>query len=135
MQKLEVASLLLVLVLLISAHFSPVFSKERCSTVPYMQKLRNEGKIKQTDAQFEQALEQRNRLRQQQLQTHRTEGSHYVIPVVVHIIHNGELVGTGSNISDEQILSQLAVINKDFNRTNNDASNTPALFTLSLIHI
>ena len=38
------------------------------------------------------------------------------IPVVVHIIHNGEPVGTGSNISYEQVVSQIEVLNEDFRR-------------------
>lgn len=38
------------------------------------------------------------------------------IPVVVHIIHNGEPAGEGSNISDEQIHSQIRVLNEDFRR-------------------
>ena len=38
------------------------------------------------------------------------------IPAVVHVIHNGESVGTGSNISYDQILSQIEVLNEDFRR-------------------
>lgn len=49
------------------------------------------------------------------------------IPVVVHVIHNGE--GHPTNISDAQILSQIKVLNNDYRRTNADASSTPAEFT------
>ncbi len=38
------------------------------------------------------------------------------IPVVVHIIHDGEPVGTGANISYEQVVSQIEVLNEDFRR-------------------
>ena len=38
------------------------------------------------------------------------------IPVVVHIIHNGEPVGTGANISYAQVVSQIEVLNEDFRR-------------------
>ena len=38
------------------------------------------------------------------------------IPVVVHIIHNGEAVGTGSNISVEQVQSQMRVLEEDFRK-------------------
>ena len=34
------------------------------------------------------------------------------IPVVVHVIHNGEAVGTGPNITEEQVLSQIDVLNE-----------------------
>jgi PKD repeat protein len=38
------------------------------------------------------------------------------IPVVVHVIHNGDPVGSGENISQAQIYSQLEVLNEDFRR-------------------
>lgn len=38
------------------------------------------------------------------------------IPVVVHVFHNGEAVGSGANISDAQVLSQIQVLNEDFRR-------------------
>lgn len=102
-------------------------AQKRCGTVEYMQMQRKLGKIRQTDEQFEQWLATQSRylLRQQQA---RQQAGPYRIPVVVHIIHNGEPVGTGTNISDAQILSQLDVINKDFNRMNADATNTPPEF-------
>ncbi|MCS7188609.1 MAG: M43 family zinc metalloprotease [Bacteroidia bacterium] len=46
----------------------------------------------------------------------RTIGGVYRIPVVVHVIHNGEPLGTGSNIPDQNILDQIAVLNEDFRR-------------------
>lgn len=39
-----------------------------------------------------------------------------VIPVVVHVIHNGQSVGTGKNISDARVLSQIKVLNEDFRK-------------------
>ncbi len=50
------------------------------------------------------------------------------IPVVVHILHTGQAVGTGLNISDAQIQSQIDVLNEDFRRLNADRTNTPAEF-------
>ncbi|AWH84040.1 hypothetical protein HYN59_02455 [Flavobacterium album] len=38
------------------------------------------------------------------------------IPVVVHVIHNGDPVGTNENIADGQILSQITVLNQDFRK-------------------
>lgn len=34
--------------------------------------------------------------------------------LVVHIIHNGEPIGQGTNLSDERILNQIESLNKDF---------------------
>jgi Pregnancy-associated plasma protein-A/Secretion system C-terminal sorting domain len=50
------------------------------------------------------------------------------IPVVVHVLHQGEAVGTGRNISVAQIQSQIDVLNEDFRRLNADRTNTPAAF-------
>lgn len=51
------------------------------------------------------------------------------IPVVVHVIHApGEAVGTGSNISDLQIQSQIDVLNEDYRRLNTNINATPAAF-------
>jgi hypothetical protein len=47
------------------------------------------------------------------------------IPVVVHIVYRTAI----ENISDAQVLSQLAVLNQDFNKKNEDLKNTPSVFT------
>jgi PKD repeat protein len=39
------------------------------------------------------------------------------IPVIVHVIHNGEAVGTGANISTTQVKSQIDVLNEDFRKS------------------
>lgn len=38
------------------------------------------------------------------------------IPIVFHIIHNGDNVGSGENLSAAQVNSQIAVLNEDFRR-------------------
>lgn len=43
----------------------------------------------------------------------------YVIPVVVHVIHSGQDVGVGRNITDARVLSQIAVLNEDFRKKPN----------------
>lgn len=40
----------------------------------------------------------------------------YIIPIVFHVIHNGDAIGTGDNISYALIQSQLATLNDDFRR-------------------
>ena len=64
-------------------------------------------------------LEQKIKTNQRQLFS-----NSYTIPVVVHIIHKNN----NEYLSLEQINSQLEVLNQDFNRTNADATNTPAVF-------
>ncbi|MEC7646438.1 MAG: hypothetical protein VX689_03015, partial [Bacteroidota bacterium] len=50
------------------------------------------------------------------------------IPVVVHVVHYGEAIGTERNISDAQIHDQIATLNADFSRLNTDIANAPAVF-------
>ena len=50
------------------------------------------------------------------------------IPVVVHVVHYGEAIGTGRNISDAQIHDQIAVLNADFSRSNTDFYLAPPVF-------
>ena len=38
----------------------------------------------------------------------------YTIPVVVHVIHNGESYGSGTNITNEQVFSAIEALNEDF---------------------
>jgi hypothetical protein len=47
-----------------------------------------------------------------------------VIPVVVHVIHRGGQ----ENISDQQIKSQIDVLNRDFRKKNPDVASVPAPF-------
>ncbi len=46
------------------------------------------------------------------------------IPVVVHVVYKT----AAQNISDQQVISQIQVLNEDFTYTNPDASQTPTLF-------
>lgn len=41
----------------------------------------------------------------------------YTIPLVFHVIHKGEALGSGTNLSDAQILSAVDALNRDFRRT------------------
>lgn len=41
------------------------------------------------------------------------------IPVIVHVVHFGEPVGTGPNIAAKQVYSQIEVMNEDFRRALN----------------
>src|SRR5689334_20405883 len=38
------------------------------------------------------------------------------LPIIVHVVHNGEPVGTGTNISEAQVKAQIAVLNEDFRK-------------------
>ncbi len=60
--------------------------------------------------------------------TQREAAVTYTLPVVVHIIHNGEAVGTGANISQAQVQSQIDVLNEDYRKLNADGTQVPSAF-------
>lgn len=118
------------LVLLLLFFFTGIFlgenvvAQEKCATdlLP--------ANHKHDHRRFEDWIDQKIEERHRRFGIERTEDSHTVIqiPIVVHIVHRGEVYGTGVNITDEQIFSQLEVLNEDFRRTNADTVSTPFTF-------
>lgn len=51
------------------------------------------------------------------------------VPVVIHIIHNGEAIGSGANISAAQVQAQLDILNEDFAAQNANFNQTPSQWT------
>ena len=87
-----------------------------------MKKLQPQN-FQQNKLQFEKWMQ--GKMRSQKNKGLERQQAIFEIPVVVHVIHNGEAVGAGVNISDAQILSQISVLNEDYRRMNSDASSTP----------
>ncbi|MFN8286353.1 MAG: M43 family zinc metalloprotease [Chitinophagales bacterium] len=70
-----------------------------------------------------------NFLQQSNAQNNRAVNEDIIyIPVVFHIIHNGDAEGTGENISDAQVLSQIDALNRDYNGLDPDVVNVPSAF-------
>ncbi len=84
----------------------------RCATMENDSLLRAKHPKLGTLDEFEAWLQERIR----ETRLNRDGGQIFTIPVVVHVIHNGETVGTGTNISDAQILSQIEVLNQDYRK-------------------
>lgn len=86
---------------------------ERCSTVEYEQYLQAKYPDRLTDAQFEAWFAPL-------IEKYKTEksqnGTIITIPVVVHVIHSGQNLGSAPNIVDEQVMSQIAVMNNDYRK-------------------
>jgi len=97
--------------------------QDRCSIIRYQEILNKKFPNRESQATFEKWMA--NNIRLQGTKSLGVSTETYTIPVVVHVIHNGEAIGTGSNISDAQIQSQIDVLNKDFRRLNSDANKTP----------
>jgi hypothetical protein len=49
----------------------------------------------------------------------------YKIPTIVHVVNYGEPVGTGTNLSQEQVMSQFDALNEDFRRLGNGHNEHP----------
>jgi len=56
-------------------------------------------------------------------------GATFTIPIVFHIVHDGDGVGSSENLSDAQVLAQLQQLNDDFRALNTDVGNVPAEFS------
>lgn len=98
----------------------------RCSTMEVDARLRQEHPEMGTHEEFEQWIAQKiAELPQNPM--HRGAAVR-TIPTIVHIIHNGSAVGSGQNISQAQVNSQITALNNDYRRTNSDAANTPSAF-------
>jgi hypothetical protein len=91
-------------------------TKKRCGTYEVLQGERQLHPETQTDEQFETWLKQK-------IEERNTSGfrpfATVTLPVVFHIIHNGEVVGTGDNLSATAIQQQLMQLNKDFANLSN----------------
>ncbi|RWW96759.1 M43 family zinc metalloprotease [Flavobacterium cerinum] len=86
-----------------------------CFSVEYQKRLKDKMKNSQGEKQFEKWLAPKvEAVRKKQLQKIANEV--ITLPVVVHIIHNGDPIGTNENITDERVHSQIQVLNNDFRR-------------------
>lgn len=121
-----VLSVLLVVVFI--APVTPSLAQKRCGTVEYNQSLRQNKSVLENEMEFEQWLQDKLPKAAPLPEALRKREEPYKVQVVIHIIHRGEAIGQGSNLSEAQILSQMEVLNKDFNRLNDDATKTPAEF-------
>lgn len=54
---------------------------------------------------------------QQELETQNLPAGAVTIPIIFHIIHNGEPVGTGNNISQSIVNNAFNILNSDFGGT------------------
>jgi hypothetical protein len=88
----------------------------RCYTVENEEDLRAKYPERKTNEEFEAWLAPQI----EKIKSDRASGKNiqaiYNIPVVIHIIHDGDCVGTGENITDAQAISQITVMNQDFRK-------------------
>jgi hypothetical protein len=119
MQKIK----LFTLSFLFSFTFSFVKAQEiDCGTMANLEYL------KAQDPQLENKMLQNEQALQNWIKTHPNiqsrKGSIITIPVVVHVVY----ATPSENISAAQVLSQIAILNKDYRRLNADTSAIPSVF-------
>ena len=97
-----------------------LFSQRNCGTMQYHQQMLDEDPYL-----FQKMQNQELQIQQWILNSSSKENTSIItIPVVVHIVYYNNT----ENISDNQIFSQIDILNEDFRRLNADTTNTPAGF-------
>ncbi len=97
--------------------------KKECGTMANLEYLKSQ------DPQLENKMLQNEQSLQNWIKTHASsklgkKGTIITIPVVVHVVYSNPT----ENISAAQVLSAIAILNKDFRRLNADTSATPSVF-------
>ena len=62
--------------------------------------------------------------REEQMKSQKQQGTVYTFPVVFHVLHNDG----AENISNEQIIDAVSILNRDYRLQNTDANNVAAAF-------
>lgn len=132
MNKLKFRILFLISLLAISllSFDQASYAQVRCVTVEAEKLRREKYKFLPSEEEFENWMAKKIDERRNKLIPFRTSGTGDPdkIAVVVHVIHNDEPYGVGANITNEQILSQIEVLNEDYQRNNADTINTQTEF-------
>ncbi len=121
MKKITLKLTYFILLICLSSVFSFAQQTEKCATDAVMQAERQKNPVRfdknraQLEAYVLNYVEKSAGLKSTNTITK--------IPTVVHIVHNGEAVGTYPNISDAQILSAISNLNDAFKNTNTYAGS------------
>ncbi|MDX1629912.1 MAG: zinc metalloprotease, partial [Fulvivirga sp.] len=120
----------LLIVMIMCLPVATVQAQEKCAVVAYQKILKTKFPKLEGTSGFEQWMKKKLQQKYEEgTKYSRQEAEVIQIPVVVHIIHGAnEAEGVGKNLAKAQIESQITVLNEDFRRLNDDASNTPAVF-------
>ena len=85
----------------------------RCYSTEYEKSLQKKNSRRANTDVFENWIA--TKISKQNTYNQRTTAAR-IIPVVVHVINKGEAVGTGTNISDAQVISQITTLNNDYRK-------------------
>lgn len=100
----------------------------RCASTEYDQYLREQNPKTESVELFEKWINKKIKEQQSLQEVASQSGGIIYIPVVVHVIHNGDAYGINENITDEQVQSQITVMNQDYRKlTGTPGYNTNAV--------
>ncbi|WP_353078751.1 M43 family zinc metalloprotease [Flavobacterium sp.] len=113
----------------------------RCVSTEYDQYLREQNPKTESVALFEKWMDKKIKEQKSLQEVASQSGGIIYIPVVVHVIHNGDGYGLGENITDEQVQSQITVMNQDYRKltgtpgfnTNSVGADTQVEFVLAKV--
>ena len=90
----------------------------RCASTEYEEYLKSKNPNRLSTNEFEQWITPKILERKKKENSSKGFKTNAVIriPVVVHVIHNGDILGVDENIPDAQVASQIQVLNEDFRR-------------------
>lgn len=94
---------------------SPNTGHIRCASTEYEQFLQEKNPKRMTSAQFEAWLAPLV-AKHKAMRTSSQGGGIITIPVVVHVISEGQPIGVAPNITDAQVQSQITILNQDFRK-------------------
>ncbi len=122
-----------------ASSINPTNGKIRCATTQYEQFLQEKNPKRMTNAQFETWVAPLVNKHKAMRTSSKTAATVITIPVVVHVIYDGQPIGTAPNITDAQVQSQITVLNQDYSRllgspgynTNPVGANTEIQFVLA----
>lgn len=100
----------------------------RCASTEYEAYLKSKNNKRPSTNEFEKWIAPRiisDKKKKQTFSNGLKLNATIQIPVVVHVIHNGDLLGADENIYDEQVISQIKVLNEDYRKK----INTPGYNT------
>lgn len=101
---------------------------DRCGTMPNQQQhLQNNPQLSVDMAQAAANAKAWLQAHPEALQSNRGQRNSapiITIPTVVHVVYTS----AGENITDQQVYSQIAILNTDYRRLNADTINTPPIF-------
>lgn len=104
---------------IIISFFSVFFNSAFGQNTTIQEKINRKCVTPKMSLQYEEAF-QALLQKHQKFANERQASVVYNIPVIFHIIHSGQAVGTLYNISEAQIVSQITSLNEDYRKLNTD---------------